>query len=189
MRMTNQSARERFATGRVARLATVNRGGAPHVVPVTFVVVSVDGAELDGAELDRVELDRAELDRAELDRAELDRAELDRAELDPAADDSSAGRDAIVFAVDHKPKSTTALRRLDNIAAQPRVAFLVDDYDEQWERLWWVRADAAARIVSGTRRERVLAELVAKYEQYADRVPAGPVVEALVTRWSGWQAS
>jgi len=31
--------------------------------------------------------------------------------------------------------------------------------------------------------------LVAKYEQYADRVPAGPVVEALVTRWSGWQAS
>jgi len=154
MRMTNQSARERFATGRVARLATVNRGGAPHVVPVTFVVVSVDGAE-----------------------------------LDRAADDSSAGRDAIVFAVDHKPKSTSALRRLDNIAAQPRVAFLVDDYDELWERLWWVRADAAARIVSGTRRERVLAELVAKYEQYADRVPAGPVVEALVTRWSGWQAS
>jgi len=159
MRMTNQSARERFATGRVARLATVNRGGAPHVVPVTFVVVSVDGAELDPAELDR------------------------------AADDSSAGRDAIVFAVDHKPKSTSALRRLDNIAAQPRVAFLVDDYDELWERLWWVRADAAARTVSGTRRERVLAELVAKYEQYADRVPAGPVVEALVTRWSGWQAS
>ena len=159
MRMTNQSARERFATGRVARLATVNRGGAPHVVPVTFVVVSVDGAELDPAELDR------------------------------AADDSSAGRDAIVFAVDHKPKSTSALRRLDNIAAQPRVAFLVDDYDELWERLWWVRADGAARIVSGTRRERVLAELVAKYEQYADRVPAGPVVEALVTRWSGWQAS
>jgi PPOX class probable F420-dependent enzyme len=159
MRMTNQSARERFATGRVARLATVNRGGAPHVVPVTFVVVSVDPAELGPAELDR------------------------------AADDSSAGRDAIVFAVDHKPKSTSALRRLDNIAAQPRVAFLVDDYDELWERLWWVRADAAARIVSGTRRERVLAELVAKYEQYADRVPAGPVVEALVTRWSGWQAS
>jgi PPOX class probable F420-dependent enzyme len=159
MRMTNQSARERFATGRVARLATVNRGGAPHVVPVTFVVVSVDPAELDPAELDR------------------------------AADDSSAGRDAIVFAVDHKPKSTSALRRLDNIAAQPRVAFLVDDYDELWERLWWVRADGAARIVSGTRRERVLAELVAKYEQYADRVPAGPVVEALVTRWSGWQAS
>ena len=159
MRMTNQSARERFATGRVARLATVNRGGAPHVVPVTFVVVSVDPAGLDPAELDR------------------------------AADDSSAGRDAIVFAVDHKPKSTSALRRLDNIAAQPRVAFLVDDYDELWERLWWVRADAAARIVSGTRRERVLAELVAKYEQYADRVPAGPVVEALVTRWSGWQAS
>ena len=159
MRMTNQSARERFATGRVARLATVNRGGAPHVVPVTFVVVSVDPAELDPAELDR------------------------------AADDSSAGRDAIVFAVDHKPKSTSALRRLDNIAAQPRVAFLVDDYDELWERLWWVRADAAARTVSGPRRERVLAELVAKYEQYADRVPAGPVVEALVTRWSGWQAS
>ncbi len=60
---------------------------------------------------------------------------------DPPAD---GGAELIVFAVDHKPKSTTALRRLDNIAANPRVAFLVDHYDDDWDRLWWVRADAIA---------------------------------------------
>jgi subtilisin family serine protease len=55
--------------------------------------------------------------------------------------------DAIYSAVDHKPKRTTALRRLANVAANPRVALLVDHYDEDWTRLWWVRADGTARVL------------------------------------------
>ena len=39
------------------------------------------------------------------------------------------------------------LRRLRNIAAHPAVCPLVDAYDEDWERLWWVRADGDARVV------------------------------------------
>jgi PPOX class probable F420-dependent enzyme len=48
----------------------------------------------------------------------------------------------IVFVVDDKPKSTTRLRRLDNIAARPTVCLLVDIYDDDWTRLWWARATA-----------------------------------------------
>ena len=36
--MTSSEARERFARARVARLATADAGGQPHLVPVTFAV-------------------------------------------------------------------------------------------------------------------------------------------------------
>ncbi|GAB3572291.1 TIGR03668 family PPOX class F420-dependent oxidoreductase [Amycolatopsis endophytica] len=90
--------------------------------------------------------------------------------------------DGIVFAIDHKPKSTHALRRLANIAANPAVSFLADIYDEDWTRLWWVRADGVASIEE----PGPVDALVAKYAQYAERPPEGPVVRTRVTRWSGW---
>src|SRR5690242_4638274 len=54
--------------------------------------------------------------------------------------------DRLISAVDHKPKQTVALRRLDNIAANPFVSVLVDEYDENWTALWWARADGWAHI-------------------------------------------
>ncbi|MET0817185.1 MAG: TIGR03668 family PPOX class F420-dependent oxidoreductase, partial [Solirubrobacteraceae bacterium] len=57
------------------------------------------------------------------------------------------GEDTIVSAVDHKPKRTTALRRLANIAANPRVAVLADHYEDDWDALWWARADGVARVL------------------------------------------
>jgi PPOX class probable F420-dependent enzyme len=101
------------------------------------------------------------------------------------AESDSAGM--IVFAVDHKPKSTTALRRLENIAANPRVAFLVDSYQEDWEQLWWVRADADAAVLTGAVRESALAALTAKYVQYQQVPPKAVVIGAEVTAWSGWR--
>jgi len=93
--------------------------------------------------------------------------------------------DEIVFAVDHKPKTTHALRRLTNIAGNPAVSFLADHYDEDWTRLWWVRADGLATIEeSGP-----VPALVAKYPQYAEHPPGGPVVRTRVSRWSGWSGS
>jgi PPOX class probable F420-dependent enzyme len=38
MRLTPEEARERFAAARVARLATADAGGRPHVVPIVFAV-------------------------------------------------------------------------------------------------------------------------------------------------------
>jgi PPOX class probable F420-dependent enzyme len=136
--VTNEQLRERFAGARVARLATVGPGGAPHIVPITFALVE----------------------------------------------------DAIVHAVDHKPKRTRALRRLANIAANPVASVLADHYAEDWGALWWVRADGRARIVEADSSEgaRAVAALVARYAPYAQRPPEGPVVVVDVERWSGWSA-
>lgn len=95
----------------------------------------------------------------------------------------------IVTAVDAKPKSTPRLRRLDNIRSNPQVALLADEYDEDWSRLWWVRADGHARVVdSGAQFDSALTALTAKYEQYQQSVPGGPVILVNVQRWTGWTA-
>ena len=54
----------------------------------------------------------------------------------------------LYFAVDAKPKRTTDLKRLRNIAANPAVSILMDHYENDWEKLWWVRLDGRARIVT-----------------------------------------
>jgi PPOX class probable F420-dependent enzyme len=95
--------------------------------------------------------------------------------------------DALYFVVDAKPKSTTRLRRLADIRADPRVSALVDHYDEDWDTLWWARADGTARVLDDLRPD-ALAALAARYPAY--RVtPPGPMVEIAVQRWSGWSAA
>ncbi|MFG2561041.1 TIGR03668 family PPOX class F420-dependent oxidoreductase [Streptomyces sp. NPDC048496] len=101
--------------------------------------------------------------------------------------------DTVMLVVDHKPKRTMRLKRLANIAANPSVCLLADHYEEDWERLWWVRADGEARVLPPPDRspeaDRRVGLLTAKYRQYADRPPGGPMVEVSVLRWSGWRAS
>ncbi|MGP4004462.1 TIGR03668 family PPOX class F420-dependent oxidoreductase [Streptomyces sp. 8N706] len=137
-------ARRLFAGARVARLATADGEGRPHLVPVVFAVHG----------------------------------------------------DTVVMAVDHKPKRTTRLKRLANIRANPSVCLLVDRYDEDWSRLWWVRADGEARIgVPPSRPPDAAADphdalelLRVKYPQYRERPPEGPVVLVTVGRWRGWRS-
>ncbi len=97
--------------------------------------------------------------------------------------------DTVVFAVDHKPKSSVALRRLRNIAENPAVCFLADGYSEDWSQLWWARADGVARILPDAERAEPVSWLVAKYEQYAQRPPAHAVVATEVHQWRGWTGS
>jgi PPOX class probable F420-dependent enzyme len=101
--------------------------------------------------------------------------------------------DTVLLAVDHKPKRTTRLKRLANIAANPSVCLLTDHYEEDWDHLWWVRADGEARVLPSpdlsSEAAHCIGLLTAKYQQYADRPPSGPVVEVSVLRWSGWRAS
>jgi PPOX class probable F420-dependent enzyme len=96
--------------------------------------------------------------------------------------------DRIVTAVDQKPKSTTALRRLQNIAENPLVAVLCDHYDEDWRRLWWVRADGTGYLADDRAdRDQALTALAAKYPQYRDDPPRGPILVVTIRSWTGWQ--
>jgi PPOX class probable F420-dependent enzyme len=96
--------------------------------------------------------------------------------------------DRIVTAVDQKPKSTSTLRRLRNVAANPLVAVLCDHYDEDWHRLWWVRADGTAATADDpATRHDALRVLAAKYAQYSIDPPLGPVLVVTVRSLTGWQ--
>jgi len=98
--------------------------------------------------------------------------------------------DVIYSAVDAKPKTTTRLARLRNIAAEPRVAALADHYEADWDRLWWARADGTATVLaSPAAMAAPLALLARRYPRYRAGPPAGPVIRIQVERWTGWAAS
>ena len=88
--------------------------------------------------------------------------------------------------VDEKPKRTRRLQRLRNIEANPQIEVLIDHYDEDWSRLWWVRLRGTARIVQDPRAVDLLA---AKYPQYRERRPAGPVIAIEIEERSEWTSS
>jgi PPOX class probable F420-dependent enzyme len=129
-----EEARARFAAAGVARLATADAAGRPHLVPIAFAVAG----------------------------------------------------DTIYSAVDAKPKRTRALRRLANVRANPAVSLLVDHWDEDdWDRLWWVRADGRGRVLDPDEAEaRRAVELLR--ERYPRQQADGKVLAVGVERWSGW---
>jgi PPOX class probable F420-dependent enzyme len=95
--------------------------------------------------------------------------------------------EAIVHAVDHKPKATRELARVEDLRRDPRASLLVDHYDdEDWSQLWWVRADGTARVLDVAEAREAVDALVEKYPQYAERRPGGPVVVLDVQRISRW---
>jgi PPOX class probable F420-dependent enzyme len=129
--------RQRVAEARVARLATLDEDGTPHLVPVVFALAG----------------------------------------------------DTLYTAVDAKPKRSRTLRRIENARARPHVTVLVDHYEEEWSRLWWVRLRGRARVLDGGEEaERALALLRARYEQYEHEPPGPPVLAVDVNEWRGWAA-
>lgn len=141
--MDLETARQRFASARVARLATASDSGQPHLVPLVFAV----------------------------------------------RNDLGHGH-TVCFAVDHKPKRSRQLRRLDNIAANPAVSLLVDHYDDDWSTLWWVRVDGTATVLDAESDDgrSAIDALVDKYRQYDEVRPAGPVVVVRELTWHWWSA-
>lgn len=96
--------------------------------------------------------------------------------------------ETIYSVVDAKPKRSTELRRLRNVESNPLVSVLVDHYDEDnWDALWWVRADGSARVLSLDEPEAARAvELLAR--RYPQQRPRGQVLAVDVQRWAGWAA-
>jgi PPOX class probable F420-dependent enzyme len=155
VRLPEDEARRRFATARVARLATADEDGCPHIVPFTFAFSAGAG----------------------------------QAESGRGGDGESGFPDRIYSAVDAKPKSSTDLRRLRNIRVNPRVAVLADHYEDDWGRLWWVRADGQAAILDDPEAMApALTLLAGRYPQYRAEPPGGPVISIRVNRWTGWAA-
>ena len=89
-------------------------------------------------------------------------------------------------AVDEKPKRTRRLKRLENIEANPQVEIVIDHYEEDWSKLWWVRLRGTARIVEDPQAMALLAE---KYPQYREQPPAGPVIAVEIVERSEWTSS
>jgi PPOX class probable F420-dependent enzyme len=91
-------------------------------------------------------------------------------------------------AVDAKPKRTTDLQRVRNLQANPRASLLADHYEDDWSRLWWVRADGTARVVDLEPERSRAAELLAdRYAPYRDDAPAGVVLALDIERLTGWR--
>ena len=119
----------RLRSGRVARLATCDAEGRPHVVPVCY---AYDGR-------------------------------------------------TFYTPIDRKPKRVSGerLARIRNIRASPDVALLVDQYDEDWERLWYILVRGRAEILTaGEEHAEALRQLSEKYLQYSSGplLPAGSLV-------------
>lgn len=95
--------------------------------------------------------------------------------------------ETVYSVVDRKPKRTGRLRRIENLRARPAAALLADHYEEDWSRLWWVRADGRARVLDGGQEaDRAVALLAARYPWQR---AAGAVLAVDVERWSGWSAA
>lgn len=123
----------------MARLATVDARGRPHVVPICF---AFDGR-------------------------------------------------AFYTAVDVKPKRVAPerLARVRHIRRNPNVALLVDEYREDWNRLWFVLVRGRARLLrAGKERQRARRLLRKKYRQYAGgRLPDdAPIIRIVPTRTISW---
>jgi PPOX class probable F420-dependent enzyme len=131
-------ARRRALAARVARLATIDPSGLPHLAPIVFV--------LDG--------------------------------------------DTLYTAVDAKPKRSRKLRRIENARDCPDVVVLVDHYEDDWTRLWWVRLRGRARVLdNGQEANRALRLLNEKYEQYRSQRPGTPVLAVDIAEWRAWDAT
>lgn len=98
-------------------------------------------------------------------------------------------------AIDAKPKTTDPLqlRRVRNIRTNPRAALLIDHYEEDWRRLWFVHVEGRARVLlRGDEQRRAIAALRRKYSQYRTTVPLqldAPVIALDVRRWREWRAA
>ena len=102
---------------------------------------------------------------------------------------------AVWSAIDEKPKRTPAPARLRHLHRRPQAALLVDVYDDDWSRLAWVQLLGTVEIVKlpsgpddAPDAAAALGALAAKYPQYAERTPPGPLLRLSVERALQWRA-
>ena len=94
--------------------------------------------------------------------------------------------------IDEKPKRVTArkLKRLRNIRENPRVALVIDRYDENWAKLAYILIIGRARVLtSGSNHRKAVNLLRRKYLQYQTmRIDRLPMILIRPTRTTSWGA-
>jgi len=97
---------------------------------------------------------------------------------------------SLYFSIDEKPKRSPAsqLKRIRNIQVNPKVAVVVDHYDEDWRRLGWILMQGAASVLpSGEEHKRAQTALKSRYEQLRDmNIEELPVVCTRIERVVTW---
>ena len=125
---------------RVARLATTDSAGQPHVIPVVF---ATDGQKL-------------------------------------------------YTPLDRKPKRIppNQLKRVRNLLYNPKLAFVVDNYEEDWTRLAWLLVKGTGALVeSGESYTKGIRLLEEKYPQYASMpLKDRPLIVITPSHVTSWKA-
>lgn len=98
---------------------------------------------------------------------------------------------SIWSAIDHKPKRRAGqdLARVGWLRERPRSAIAVDRYDDDWTRLAWVQLLGVTAVVGMEDQPQALAALEARYPQYGERPPEGPLLRLTPERVVFWSAA
>lgn len=133
--------------------------------------------------------------RAKLEEARVARLATVDGRLRPHIVPVCFAYDGKVFytAIDQKPKRVApqGLKRVRNILAAPQVALLIDEYDDDWSKLWYILIRGKAKLISMSgykERTRALRKLRAKYRQYSERMlpDDAPVIRITPDRTLFW---
>ena len=87
-----------------------------------------------------------------------------------------------------KAKTTIRLQRLENVRSDPRCSLLVQHYEDDWSRLWWVRVTGMGREASDAEIAIFRPLLMERYPEYErlDAIAGGLLIEEITV--TGWQA-
>jgi PPOX class probable F420-dependent enzyme len=92
-------------------------------------------------------------------------------------------------AIDNKPKRAGEPTRLRFLRRDPRAALTVDRYSDDWDELAWVQVLGSVQILDVAEGTDGLAALSAKYEQYREEAPPGPLLALEPERYLWWRAA
>ena len=101
----------------------------------------------------------------------------------------AVAEDTLYITVDEKPKrQDIPLKRVRNILENPKAAFVLDRWDEDWRRLGWVMLRGEAEILeAGPEHDQAQALLTARYPQYRAMDLADlPVIALRIARVTSW---
>jgi PPOX class probable F420-dependent enzyme len=96
---------------------------------------------------------------------------------------------ALYITIDEKPKRRDRpMKRIRNILENPRAAFVVDRWNEDWTRLGWVMLRGPAEILeTGAEHDAAQALLRERYAQYQSMNLADlPVIALRIAHVASW---